>query len=56
MMKWYEDTDQMHNVFVMKRLRPVRNLDGHIFPSRLDGPERVAIFGRTGAETFAFGR
>lgn len=43
MTKWYEETDQMHDVFVMKRLRLVRNVEGHIFPSRLDGADRLAM-------------
>ena len=43
MTKWYEETDQMHDVFVMKRLRMVRNIAGHIFPSRLNGAERLAM-------------
>ncbi|MCI8566580.1 MAG: ATP--guanido phosphotransferase [Lachnospiraceae bacterium] len=43
MTKWYEETDQMHDVFVMKRLRLVRNVAGHIFPSRLRGAERQAM-------------
>ncbi len=40
MTKWYEETDQMHDVFVMKRLRLVRNIEGCIFPSRLEEADR----------------
>ncbi len=40
MTKWYEETDQMHDVFVMKRLRLVRNVAGHVFPGRMDEEER----------------
>ncbi|MBP3701619.1 MAG: ATP--guanido phosphotransferase, partial [Lachnospiraceae bacterium] len=40
MTKWYEETDQIHDVFVMKRLRLVRNIEGCIFPSRLGDEER----------------
>ena len=41
MTKWYEETDQMHDVFVMKRLRLVRNVEGCVFPSRLNEEERL---------------
>ena len=40
MTKWFEDTDQMHDVFVMNRLRLVRNVEGHIFPGRLSHEAR----------------
>ncbi len=40
MTKWYEDTDQIHDVFVMKRLRLVRNKEGCIFSGRLEGEAR----------------
>ena len=43
MTKWYEETDQMHDVFVMKRLRLVRNVAGHVFPGRLNAEERLAM-------------
>ncbi len=43
MTKWYEETDQMHDVFVMKRLRLVRNVDGHVFPEILSPEEREAL-------------
>ena len=40
MTKWYEETDQLHDVFVMKRLRLVRNIADCIFPSRLSKEDR----------------
>jgi len=40
MTKWYEETDQIHDVFVMKRLRLVRNIADCVFPSRLEREER----------------
>ena len=40
MTKWYEETDQLHDVFVMKRLRLVRNIADCIFPSRLAKEDR----------------
>ena len=40
MTKWYEETDQLHDVFVMKRLRLVRNIADCIFPSRLEKEDR----------------
>ncbi len=40
MTKWFEETDQMHDVFVMNRLRLVRNVAGHVFPGRLRHEER----------------
>lgn len=43
MIKWYEETDQMHDIFVMKRLRLVRNVEGRIFSSRLNGTERLSM-------------
>ena len=45
MTKWYEETDQMHDVFVMKRLRLVRNIEGRVFPGRLSGEERLRLLG-----------
>lgn len=43
MTKWYEETDQIHDVFVMKRLRLVRNIEGQIFPGRLRKEDRLAL-------------
>lgn len=43
MTKWYEETDQIHDVFVMKRLRLVRNVEGCIFPSRLGEEDRQEL-------------
>lgn len=43
MTRWYEETDQMHDVFVMNRLRLVRNIEGEIFPGRLNSEDRLAL-------------
>lgn len=43
MTKWYEETDQMHDVYVMNRLRLVRNINGHVFPGRMNEEERAAM-------------
>jgi len=43
MTKWYEETGGQHDVFVMRRLRLVRNVAGHIFPGRLSEDERAQM-------------
>jgi protein arginine kinase len=43
MTMWYEETDQMHDVIVMNRLRLVRNVEGEIFPRRMKREDRLAL-------------
>ncbi|MCI8466406.1 MAG: ATP--guanido phosphotransferase [Lachnospiraceae bacterium] len=43
MLKWYQETENQHDVFVASRIRLVRNLDHYPFPVKLSEEERVAL-------------
>ena len=35
MLKWYQDTENKHDVFLASRIRLVRNLEHYPFPEKL---------------------
>ena len=43
MLKWYQETENQHDVFVASRIRLVRNLTHCPFPVKLSGEERKKL-------------
>ena len=45
MLKWYQETEDQHDVFMAGRIRLVRNLAHYPFPVKLSGEESAKLEG-----------
>ena len=46
MLKWYQETENQHDVFVAGRIRLVRNLEHYPFPLKLSGEDAGELVGK----------
>ena len=46
MLKWYQDTENQHDVFLASRIRLVRNLEHYPFPEKLSEEDSKELVGK----------